>query len=528
MSNCKVDVSRRTALKILGATSGGMAMGANGSALSRDNIPLKDCNVLMVMADELSASAVRCYQNLANAGGDALIDTPALDALAASGTLFSSAYCQNPICVPSRMALITGRMPSNLSVYGDADVMSPDVPTFADAFKASGYTVGAVGKLHIVNGKPEGLNQQEMKFLRPYGDNSKKSVPGIIAWNDWQRDKLFNYPPRGTYSENDLLQSSRPQDAAVANWPAECGRDEGVAEFSTQFIDAHHNEKFFFISSFGGPHFPFTIQKEYLDLYNNDAMNAPVVTQAMLDDLPPPELENYLDKQDQLFSMTAGQTKYARAMYYGMVRRIDELIARVVGKLDDYPGLRQKTIVIFASDHGEMKGEHGLWYKNTFFEGGVRVPLIISLPEAAGPQVPTTSAPAMLIDLFPTLCELTGVIPPVGLEGQSLVALLKGGKQGASHVALSENFVGNYPARMIRRGEWKYTLYREKYVPGQAARHADTVVKEQLFNLKRDPLEGDNVVAYAKNAKLVAELRARALAGWNYSTWHPNFGVGYP
>ncbi|OPZ05265.1 MAG: Choline-sulfatase [candidate division BRC1 bacterium ADurb.BinA364] len=193
----------------------------------------------------------------------------------------------------------------------------------------------------------------------------------------------------------------------------------------------------------------------------------------------------------------------AREIYYGMVRYVDGLIGEILAKLDEL-GLRENTIVLYTSDHGELAGEHGLWYKNSYYEASVRVPHVWSFPKVL-PQGATVSTPTMNMDILPTLCDLCGLDKPEGLEGASLLPLMLGQEDGKDRVAFSENFRGGMPSRMIRTDRWKYCYY------------VDDI--EQLFDMREDPEETVNLVDRPEHRELVAALKAQALEGWDYKAY---------
>jgi choline-sulfatase len=185
-------------------------------------------------------------------------------------------------------------------------------------------------------------------------------------------------------------------------------------------------------------------------------------------------------------------------MYYGMVTFADEEMGRIVRKLDEL-GLRENTIIIYTADHGEMLGDRGIWYKNTFYEGSAGIPFIWSFPKAL-PQGKVVRAPAMNMDVLPTLAELCGLPRPAGLEGSSLVPVMNGRSDGAERYALSENYRGNFAGRMIRTARWKYFFY--------------TTGEEFLYDLEADPGEESNLIRNPDHRKVADELKQKATAGW--------------
>jgi arylsulfatase A-like enzyme len=173
-------------------------------------------------------------------------------------------------------------------------------------------------------------------------------------------------------------------------------------------------------------------------------------------------------------------------------------MGRIVRKLDEL-GLREKTIIIYTSDHGEMLGDRGIWYKNTFYEGSAGIPFIWSFPRAL-PQARVVHAPAMNMDVLPTLAELCRLPKPDGLEGRSLLPVMNGTDSGKDRYALSENYRGNFAGRMIRTSRWKYFFY--------------TTGEEFLYDLESDPGEEFNLVKDPRHRAVADELKQKASAGW--------------
>jgi len=181
-----------------------------------------------------------------------------------------------------------------------------------------------------------------------------------------------------------------------------------------------------------------------------------------------------------------------------MVTYVDEEFGRILKRLDEL-GLRDKTIILYTSDHGEMLGDRGLWYKNSFYDGAASIPFIWSFPKKL-PQGKVVSAPAMNMDIFPTLCDLCGLPKPSGLEGYSLLPLLNGTEDGKDRIALSENYRDGFAGRMIRTSQWKYFFYADG--------------EEYLYNMQADPGEEKNLAKEPQNRKLADELKQKASVGW--------------
>lgn len=197
--------------------------------------------------------------------------------------------------------------------------------------------------------------------------------------------------------------------------------------------------------------------------------------------------------------MPDASIRKARAVYYGMISFIDDKMGKVIRKLEE-KGLRDNTIIVYTSDHGDQAGHHGLWYKNSFFEDSVNVSLIWSYP-AKLPRKTTIEAPVMLLDVFPTLCELCGIEAPKELEGKSLVAQMNGKDDGSERAAISESYTdATNGGRMVRKSRWKYFCYQNG--------------DRRLYDLKNDPEERKNLVNSKEQKKRVAHLHRLAMNGF--------------
>ena len=420
--------------------------------------PSEPYNVILLMSDEHNPRILGCY-------GDPLVKTPTLDALAAKGVRFTSAYCQNPICVPSRVSLVSGRMPCHLETFGNtANQKYKDITTLADVFVKAGYQAVWFGKTHW--GDP--------RFMDGGGGNKNRAAARL------EQDESFG---------------RLPQESQISRWPVEKNPEHLTADQAITFLDQNKNRKFFLGVSFVKPHFPFTIQQKYYDLYR-DKVSPPRAGENLIKELPT------VSKNERAKYKHAEATKEevmrTKALYYGMVTYVDEEFGRILKKLDDL-GLRDNTIILYTADHGEMLGDRGIWYKNSFYDGSASIPFIWSFPKAL-PQGKVVSMPAMNMDIFPTLCDLCGLPQPPGLEGTSLAPVMKGADDGKDRYALSENYRGGAAGRMIRSAKWKYFFY--------------TNGEEYLYDMEADPGEENNLIKDPAYRKTADDLKQRASAGW--------------
>lgn len=456
-----------------------MTTAAAGAALRPYAARSPRPNVLFLMSDEHSGRVMGC-------AGDGIVQTPTLDALAASGVRFSAAYCQNPICVPSRASLVTGRMPSNVGVFGndadEQDVLRDTPVSMARSFAAAGYTVEWLGKEHW------GTDNAGLGFGRE-NERVQKVVKQRSAAFLKLRKQVGRLPQKARGFGPDL----QPDEDAV------------VADEAVRCLERYDGTQPFFLGvSLKKPHFPFLVEQRFLDLYQ-ETIDLPDVTSAMLENLP--EVNRRHREKYHLAAMTDAQIRHARATYYGMISFIDDELGKVLRALEAN-GLRDNTVVVYLSDHGDQAGHHGLWYKNSFYEDSVHVPLIWSWPGRI-PRRQTVDDPVMLLDVFPSLCELCGIALPPGLEGISLVPGMHGAAGGARAVVSESYSSWKNPGRMVRRGPWKYCWYQD----GQ----------RQLYHLGRDPEEADNLAGLAEHEKRIEELHRMAMEGFRP---HPSVRKG--
>ncbi len=423
-------------------------------------------NVLFLMTDEHSPNALACY-------GNNIVKTPNLDAIAASGTMFTNAYCQDPICVPSRVSLITGMMPSKLGVRGNQDSLFYSA-TLPNIFKKAGYTTEWYGKEHWGNSN----------IALGFGGGNEALMEEISL--SYQEARKF---------AKDI--GRLPQDATTYTFSEENDFEGLVATGAVEFLKKQSKTDPFFLGvSFKKPHFPFICNIKYADLYIND-IDLPLVTQEMKEDWTIAE-QKESDKWG-FETMSDEEIKRARAMYYGMVTYIDEQIGRIINELKEQ-GLYENTIVIYISDHGEMNGEHGLWYKNSFYDASVSVPFIWSYPNKIK-ESRVDDTPVMIIDILPTLCDLCNLEKPKNLSGKSIAPMLMCGSREDDRAAYSETYRSNSYGYMIRKGDWKYCWF--------------ALEEGRLYNMKEDPQELNNLISDQEHKTIVEELRKELSAVMN-------------
>ena len=438
-------------------------------------------NILIVMVDQLAPRFLPIH-------GHPLVRAPNLQRLAARGTVFERAYCNSPLCSPSRTAFMTGALPSRTGGYDNAAEFRADIPTFAHYLRRLGYRTVLSGKMHFCG--PDQLHGFEERLTTDI-------YPADYGWTpDWDRpdERPSWYHNMSSVTEAGLCIRTNQMDF-----------DEEVAFAAERAIYDHVRGKdrrpFLMVASLTHPHDPFAITRPFWDLYPETAIDMPRVG---LGDVP---LDPHSARIRHVCAMDAqpvsdAQVRDARHAYYGAISFCDAQLGRLLDALDA-TGL-DDTAVLFLGDHGEMLGERGLWYKMSFFEGACRVPLVVSVPGRfpAG----RSAAAVSLVDVLPTLVELAGgdvarLASPV--DGRSLLAHLAG--QGGHDEVLGEYLAEGAvaPLVMVRRDRWKFV-----HSPADP---------DQLYDLDADPEELTNLAAAPDQADRVAAFRAEVAARWDLS-----------
>ncbi|KAI1827190.1 choline-sulfatase [Xylaria intraflava] len=434
-------------------------------------------NILFIMADQLAAPLLKMHNP------ESQILTPNLDALAARSVQFDSAYCPSPLCAPSRMSLISGQLPMKIGAYDNASQIGSDVPTYAHYLRLKGYHTALAGKMHFVGDQLHGYETRLTSDIYP-GD-----FGWAVNWDDPDR-RLEWY-----HNASSILQAGPCVRSNQLDY------DEEVMYKSTQFLydqvrEGPDNRPFCLTLSLTHPHDPYTIEEKYWDLYKDVDITLPKVRIPQeQQDAHSKRLLKVCDLWDQNF--TEEQVKRARRAYYGAVSYVDDCIGRILKTLKQCR-LDQNTIVVFSGDHGDMLGERGLWYKMSYFESSVRVPLLISDPRRFTPH--RVKENVSTLDILPTLCDIVGtqLIPGLPMDGTSLLPHLEG-RPGHDTVIAEYTGEGTIsPLMMIRRGPWKYIT-----CPTDAP---------QLFNLERDPLELVNLAELAHKTEGLTAEEAEAKA----------------
>lgn len=441
-------------------------------------------NIVIIMADQLAPHFCGAY-------GHPVARTPNMDRLAARGTRFDAAYCNSPLCAPSRFAFMSGQLISRIAAYDNASEFRATIPTFAHYLKALGYRTCLSGKMHFV-----GPDQKH-----GFEDRVTTDIyPADFAWTpDWEApDERIDkwYHNMQTVKESGLANATYQIDYddevgfAAKRWLFDRARDR----------TSGNTAPFAMVASFIHPHDPYVARPEWWNLYSDDEIDLP-------DHVIPLEEQDPFSRrvmdgiEASTIPLNEEEVRRARRAYLANVSYFDSKIGEIVRTLEEIGQLDQ-TIVIVTADHGDMLGERGLWYKMNFFEQSARVPLIM-----AGPGIVQGVAAnaCSLIDILPTLLEIGGgdeslLGEPV--DGRSLMPLARGENDPIDE-AIGEYCaeMTPYPVFMIRRGSLKYI-------------HCDPD-PPQLYDLQNDPQEKVNLADQPSYRKQSAAFAAEVRERWN-------------
>ena len=457
----------------------------------------KQTNVLFIAVDDLRPE-LNCY-------GNKDIHSPNIDALAARGTLFERSYCQVAVCGASRASLMTGLRPQTTQCWNYKTPMrekNPDALSMPQHFKARGYHTLSIGKIyHAYNDDfPQGWSEKPLRGL----GKQYASPAGIAAHKKATRIQKET----GVRSNGPATENGGDVSDDVYN-------DGGVAKAAVARIRklAASKEPFFLAVGFNKPHLPFNAPKKYWDLYDRAKIQVPsrdkVINGLPYDGSSWGELKNYSDIAKDAKTLDDAKTRELIHGYRASVSYMDAQVGRLIKALDE-TGLVQNTVIVLWGDHGYYLGDYGEWCKHTTYEVAAHVPLIISAPGL--PKNKRTKALTELVDLFPTLCDLTGNPIPKNLHGLSLKPLLNDPAAKWKAGAFSQYFknkrgVGKVLGTSLRTDRYRYTEWRKND-------HTGSLQDITLIDFQGNPHE--NVAAdpeHQSALKKLAELTKKSGAG---------------
>ena len=414
-------------------------------------------------------------------GGEA-VETPALDRLAAQGTVFSDAYCQMPLCTPSRICMLTGREVRRCGAWSNNSVLRPELPTLPGTLAEAGYETCLVGKMHL------GGNQQFAGFQhRPYGDLTGRTG------HQWE--------PLDPAKDGRSMRARTETAIGTTEIPESLLQDVVVTQESLAFMREQRSrtpEKPWFVcASFSRPHFPLTAPARYTGKYGPDTITGPRVPAS--GDAYDHPMSVGMRKGFMADAISHEEMMRARAAYFATVAYFDEVIGDFLVRCQA-DGLLDNTIIVYSTDHGEMAGEHGVWWKNGWYEACTRVPFIISTPEQRTGEQSASACrtPVGLGDLFPTLCAIAGVETPDGLDGVDLSPSVLTGADAPDRPifcdALTPRWGEGTEFRMVRQQHYKYVRFRN--------------AAPLFFDLESDPGEQHNLVERGAEGEAAEMLKA--------------------
>lgn len=439
-------------------------------------------NILILMCDQLGARFLPAY-------GHPIVQSPHIDSIAARGTVFDSCYTNFPLCAPARLAFMTGQRCSNIGAWDNAAQLPPDIPTFAHHLRLLGYRTCLSGKMHFIG--PDQLHGFEERLTTDI-------CPADFNWTaDWD-------DPWRTMDWFHTMQNVAA--AGIAERSLQQDFDEEVAFHAARKIfdwarmpDAR---PFLLVASFTHPHDPYVTPQRFWDRYRHediDLPRVPYIAPAQRD----PHSRRLWEQYDRgEIAIDEGAVRRARHAYYGSISYVDERIGELLGAIER-AGRMDDTVVILCTDHGDMLGERGLWYKMSFHEASAHIPLIM-----AGPGIPRghrVRSHCGLIDVLPTLVELAAGREwdgyPEPIDGQSLLPLLE--REDPERVAVSELHSEGVaaPYVMLRKGRYKFTTVEHD--------------PPQLFDLERDPDELRDLADDPAHRAIAAELRIEVTRQWD-------------
>ncbi len=433
-------------------------------------------NIVVIQADQLAADALGAY-------GNDVVSSPNIDRIADDGAVFDRAYCNSPLCAPSRASMMTGRLPSEIGCYDNGADFPASVPTFAHHLRTLGYHTALVGRMHFIG--PDQHHGFEQRVTTDVYPADLDMVP------DWDLTSSQRLP---WYHEADPVFTAGACKATVQQ-----DFDDEVAFKALRHLNDRaradrmlgRRTPFLMVASFIHPHDPYEPPREHWERYDGVGIDPPKHPEA-----PPAKTDPHTHRLRAMCGFNRrqpdpAQTLRARRAYYAAVSYIDDHVGRILGRLDDL-GLADDTVVIVTSDHGDMRGEKGLWFKMSPYEQSARVPLIVRGPERLVPRG-RFATPVSLLDLMPTLRDLAG-----DASESSVLHLAR--EEAAGSPTSGRDIVIEYLSEGVTRPQVTIVRGQHKYVrcPGDP---------DQLFDLEADPDELDNIAAQPEQAERVASLR---------------------
>jgi len=450
-------------------------------------------NILIVQADQLAARALSVY-------GNKVCKTPFLNEVARNGTVFTHSYANYPLCGPSRASMMSGLLPFQGGFYDNGTEYPSTIPSFAHYLRMLGYQTCLSGKMHFIG--PDQLHGFEERL-------TPDIYPADFNWmSNWTLDDQETVADRLLAAQGEV---QGVKNSGIYERTVQLDYDEEVVFKACRKIHDYarsdDTRPFCLVTSMTHPHDPFAVPRAYWDRYDHADIDMPVIPRDGPDNLDAHSRRLYEHIGVEAADMSDAEVRIARHAYYAAISFIDDQLGKLIEALE-VSGQRENTAIVFVSDHGEALGERGLWFKRSFYDVALNVPMIVSVPEME--QVPVCESNASLVDLLPTLVDLAD--PETGLEkiatqhsGKSLVPFLKGKTVPPHEDIVFCEMAGDgltRPAVAILRGRMKYI-------------HCDTD-PALMFDRDVDPHEQTNLIGDPDYAETEDWFRTTIAATWDF------------
>lgn len=428
-------------------------------------------NIVYILSDQHNYQVMSC-------SGHPIVETPNIDWLATNGVRFENCYCASPLCVPSRTSILSGKYPHKTQIFTNNQALKSDEATFVHSLGAANYETVLCGRMHFI-----GPDQRHGFEKRLVGDLTEV-YPNDIG------DQVLGELSGTTSQAIEALEKAGPGFSSIIEF------DKAVCKEACDYIEERMDSRPIFMTiGFYGPHCPFVCPDSLFDYYYDK------LSEAYIDGKEKVESEHPAitkwKKERGIRTVTEEQSKRIKAAYYGLVNLLDEYIGKIIEACDKRWGI-ENTVLVYSSDHGEMLGEKGMYWKSNGYEGAVKVPLIMMLPELEE-KGSIINTPVSLLDLAPTFIELVGGPRLPNLDGENLFKLNSNRFVMSQYGGKGEK---EYPIIIARRREYKLISYYG---------YAD----EELYNVDNDPDEKMNLVDKIEYDNIRKELKAAIEKVWN-------------